>query len=81
MFVFHHSKKCHFGFSRFSSSFLVRVRCNRSINLVFRTTGVEDTNLTLAVISFKIGANNSLIFSLLQTYEKKFAEFPFLLSL
>ena len=36
---------------------------------------VEDTHLTLRG---KVKANNSLIFLSLQTYEKKFAEFPFL---
>ena len=39
----------------------VSVRSNRSSNLAFRTTVVEDTHLTRAVIPFKVGANNSLI--------------------
>ena len=42
------------------------------VNLAFRTTIIEDTHLTLAVISFEAEANNSLIFLPLQTY--KFAE-------
>ena len=55
--------------------FFVRLRRNQSRNLVFTTTVVEDTHLTLAGIPFKVEATNSLIFLLLQTYEKKFAEF------
>ena len=31
-------------------------------NLAFRTTMIEDAHLTLAVISFKVEAKNSLIF-------------------
>ena len=53
-----------------------RVAINR-VNLAFRMTIIEDTHLTLAVIPFKVEANNSLNFLLLQTYEKSFAEFPF----
>ena len=49
------------------------------VNLAFRTTIIEDTHLTLAVILFKVEANTSLNFLPLQTYEKKFAEFRFLL--
>ena len=66
----------------FLTIFLVCVRTaiNR-VNLAFRTTIIEDTHLTPAVIPFKIEANNSLSFLPLQTYEKKFAEFPFLFSL
>ena len=44
--------------------------CNRA-NLAFKTTIIEDTHLTLIGISFKVEANDSLIFFLLQTYEKK----------
>ena len=51
----------------------------RWVNLAFRMTIIEDTHLTLAVILFKVEANNSLIFLLLQIYEKKIAKFPFLL--
>ena len=42
-------------------------------NLAFKTTIIEDTHLTLAVIPFKVEANNSLIFLPLQTYEKNFS--------
>ena len=49
------------------------------VNLAFRTAIIEDTHLTLAVISFKVEANNPLMFLPLQTYEKKLAGFPFLL--
>ena len=52
---------------------------NNKANLAFKTTIIEDTHLTLAGILSKEEANNSLIFLPLQTYEKKFAEFPFLL--
>ena len=40
-------------------------------------TIIEDTHLTLAVIPFKLEANNSLIVLPLKTYEKTFAKFPF----
>ena len=46
--------------------------------IVFRVTGIEDTHLTLAAIPFQVGVNNFLISLPLQTYEEKFAEFPFL---
>ena len=39
---------------------------------------MEDTRLTLLDILSKEEADNSLIFLPLQTYEKKYAEFPFL---
>ena len=51
------------------------MRLNKPGNLAFRTTVVEDTQLTLAAIPFKAEANNSLIVLPLQTYEKKFAKF------
>ena len=46
-------------------------------NLAFGMARIEDTNLTLAAITFQVGMNNS-IFLQLQTYEQKIAEFPFL---
>ena len=46
-------------------------------NLEFKTTIIKDTNLTLAVIPFKVEANNSLIFCHYKHMRKKF-EFPFL---
>ena len=57
------------------------MRRNQSSDLAFRTAVVKDTHLTLTAIPFKVRANNSLIISLLRTYEKKFAEFLFLFSL
>ena len=63
----------------FSLCFLFACAAINRVNLEFRTTIIEDTHLTLAVIPFKVEVNNSLIFLPLQTYEKKFAEFPFLL--
>ena len=68
-----------FELFRLSLSFLFSCVVINRVNLAFRTTIIEDTHLTLAFISFKVEANNSLIFLPLQTYEKKFAEFPFLL--
>ena len=61
--------------------FLFACAASNRANLAFKTTIIENTHLTLAGIPFKVEANNSLIFLLLQTYEKKFAEFPFLFSL
>ena len=69
------------GLLRFSLSFLLARAAINRVNLALRTAIIEDTHLTLAVIPFKVEANNSLIFVPLQTYEKKFAEFPFLFSL
>ena len=40
-------------------------------------TIIEDTHLTLAVILFKVEANNTLIFLPLQIYEKELTAFPF----
>ena len=57
-----------FGLLR-SSFFFIRVRRNEPGNLAFKTAIIEDTRLTLAAIPFKVEANNSLIFLLLQTYE------------
>ena len=60
MFVFHLAKKRHI-----SSGFIVSHRPSFVIifcNLAFITTGREDTHLTLAVIPFKVGVSNSLLF-------------------
>ena len=67
------------GLLRLSLSFLVACAAINRVYLAIRTTIIGDTYLTLAAIPFKVDANNSLIFSPIQTYEKKFAEFPFLL--
>ena len=46
---------------------------------MFKTTNVDDTNLTLAVILFNVRVNNSLFFLLrLPTNEENFVEFPLL---
>ena len=66
------------GLPRFSPSFLFACAESNRENLASRTTIIEDTHLTLAGLLFKVEANNSLIFLLLQTYEKRNAEFPFL---
>ena len=70
-----------FRYFRFPSFSIVHVRRNQQGNLVFITTKVEDTHLTLAVIPVKVEANNSLIFLRLREYGKKFAEYSFLFSL
>ena len=64
----------------FSLSFLFACAAIKRVNLAFRATIIENTHLTLAIISFKVEANNSLIFLPLQTYDKKFADVPFLLA-
>ena len=66
------------GLLRLSPYFLFACAASNKENLAFKTTVVEDTHLTLIGILSKVEANNSLIFLLLQTYEKKIAEFPFL---
>ena len=88
-----HSQDCersstlavHFGksatvsvFVWFSSAVFVCVRHNQSGYLRFRKTKFKNTKLTLAVISFQVGQNNSSIFLALETYDKKVAPFPFL---
>ena len=50
------------GLLRFSLSFLFASAAINRVNLAFRTTITEDTHLTLAVISFKVEANNSIFF-------------------
>ena len=57
------SKKRHFCLtSSFLTVFFVLVRLNKPGNLVFRTTIIEGTRLTLAAIPFKVEANSSSIF-------------------
>ena len=46
----------------------------QSGNLEFKTTGVEDTHLALAAISFKVEVNNFLILLLLQIFEEKICQ-------
>ena len=68
------NKKRHFaGLFHFPPSYLFACGTINRVNLAFKTTIIEDTHLTLAVILFKVEANNSSIFLPLQTYEKKFA--------
>ena len=63
---------------RFSPSFLFACAESNRATLAFKTTIKNDAHLTLIGIPSKVEANNSLIFLPLQTYEKRFAEFPFL---
>ena len=51
------SKKRHSG-----RTFLFACAAINRVNLAFKTTIIEDTQLTLAVIPFKVEANKSLIF-------------------
>ena len=77
--LFNHAKSVtHSEFLRPHRHFLFACAAT---NRASRTTIVEDTHLTLTVIPFKEEANNSLIVLLLQTYEKKYADFSFLFSL
>ena len=66
------------GRLRFSPYCLFACAASNREKLAFKTIIIEDTHLKLVVILSKVEANNSLIFLPLQTYEKKFAEFPFL---
>ena len=76
MSVFHFGKSATVPmFVRFPSAFLFTCATGYP---TFRTTTVNDTKLTLRVIPFQVGWNNSLIFLALQTYDKKVYEFPFL---
>ena len=78
MFVFHIGKSATV-LVRFPPTVFVCVRFDQSGFLGFRATKVKDTKLTLAVIPFQVGKNNSLNFLALQTYKNKVAEYPFLL--
>ena len=61
--MFHFEKSVTvFVFLLFSPSSFVCVRRTQPGNLTFTTTGIEDTHLTLAVIPFQVGVNNSFIF-------------------
>ena len=60
-----------FELFHFSLYFLFACAAINWVNLAFRTTIIEDTQLTLVVIPFKVEANNSLIFLTLQAYEEK----------
>ena len=73
----HDEKVAHFRFLRSPSSFFVRLRCNQLSNLAFTTTAVEDTHLALAVIAFKEGTNNFLIFCYYKHTRKKLPIFRF----
>ena len=66
------------GLLQFSPSFLFAFATSNRAKLAFKMTIIKDTHVTLMGIPFKVEANHSLIFLPLQTYEKKFAEFPFL---
>ena len=52
-----------FGLVRFSLYFLFACAAINQANLAFKTTIIEDTHLTLAVIPFKIEANNLYFFT------------------
>ena len=54
----------------FSLSFLFACVAINQVDLAFRTNIIGDTHLTLAVILFKVEANNSLIVLPLQTFKK-----------
>ena len=76
IFVSHFEKNrhCHRVYSLLTVIFRFCVRRNYSDNL----TGIEATRPTLASIQFQAEVNNSLnFFFSLQTYEKRFPEFPF----
>ena len=59
----------------FPTALFICVRHKQSSYLVFRTTKVKDTKLTLAVIPLKQLFKTNLA---LQTHEEKVAQFPFL---
>ena len=58
------------GFIHFSPSFLFACAAINWVNLAFRMTIIEDTHLTLAVIPFKVEANNSSFFSITNIQER-----------
>ena len=69
MRVFHFGKSVCFFIVFFS------LRASQPTILTFKSTGVEDTHLTLAVISFNVGVNNSFNVLPLQTYKKQLPSF------
>ena len=60
-----------FGFIRFLSPSFVCVIHNKSGNLAFRTTCVDDTHITLAVIPSQVEVSNSLSFFAITNIQKK----------
>ena len=66
----------HFGSSsRYSGFFVFTLFFLFACAATNRATNVQDTLLTLAVMPFQVGVNNSVFFLGLQTYEKKIAGF------
>ena len=59
-----------FELFHFSLYFLFACAAINRVNLAFRTTIIEDTHLTLAVIPFKVEANNSNFFANTNIREK-----------
>ena len=73
VYVFQLAKKPHsLQTFCFSLCFLFACAAINRVNLAFRTTIIKDTHLTLAVISFKVKANNSLIFFAIINRREKF---------
>ena len=63
MSVFYFGKRATLSvFICFLLAVIVSARHNQSGYLAFRTTRVKDPKLTLAVVSFQVGLNNSLFF-------------------
>ena len=60
-----------FELVRFSLYILFVCAAINRVNLAFRTTIIEDTHLTLAVIPFKVEVNNSLIFLAITNIREK----------
>ena len=58
------------GLLRFSP-FLFACAATNQVNLAFRTTVIEDTHLTLAVVPFEVGVNNYLIFFVIINIREK----------
>ena len=63
--------------SSFLTVFLFACAASNWVNLAFKTTIIEDTHLTLAVILFEVEANNSLIFCYYKLTRKNVPSFRF----
>ena len=66
------------GLLLFSPPSMFACAASNRANLAFITTIIEDTDLTLIGIPFKVEPNNSYFFCHYKHTKKKFDEFPFL---
>ena len=75
--TFNFRKKCTFRrFSFFRNALFICIHRNRSLNLTFRTTGVENTCQMITAISFKVGVNKSSKIFVIVSIREKYGRVP-----